>query len=259
MRILRIILLTLLGAGLLFCCWYGTDVAGAEDAGVTCKRLEVSLRDSSGCRFVTHEDIDELIRKEYGEFYGNRLCELDIDAIEKAVLHHSGVKKAEVYATRDSVLHVTVTPKVPYIRFQKADGGFYCDREGNIFPLQKRFSARVPVVDGCIPVNVPAGFCGPAGSEWERNWISGIIGLEEKILCSRMWKSRISQIHVNGNGDIVLVPVKGRERFIFGGPEEAERKFAQMECYYTSVLPSADSAAYRTVNLKFKDQIICRK
>jgi len=258
-KVLRYILLALIAVALIFCCWYGTHIGKVEDAGVTCTRLEVSLRDSSGCRFVTRDDIDDIIAKEYGNFYGRKLSDLDINMIEKAVLSHSGVRKGEAFVTRDSTLHIIITPKVPFLRFQKADGGFYCDREGNIFPLQPRFTANVPVIEGNIPVNAPAGFCGQANSEWERTWISNIIGFEKLILGSRTWKSRIAQIHIDSNGDIVLVPVEGRERFIFGGSEEAQRKFEQMEYYYTSVRPAADSAEYRTINLKFKDQIICRK
>lgn len=258
LKALKYILYSMIGVLLAVCCLYGIRVASAEDEGILCRRMELHMGNFSSCRFVTSEDVEQAIRKECGEILGKRLGDLDLRTVENAVLSLGAVGSAEVYVTRDSVLNVDLKQKEPFLRFQSPAGGFYCDSGGNIFPLQERAAARVPLVEGNIPVNVGKSYCGPASSDWERQWMDGILALEKYIQSSRIWKSRIAQIHIEKNGDIVLIPVEGEERFIFGGTGEMEEKFERMECYYRAVRPAADSS-YRTVNLKFKDQIICRK
>jgi len=245
-KVLRYILLALAGVVALVLCGYGFHTSEKARSGITCNQLNVILKDSTAS-FLNKEDIDEAINAGYGSFYGKKIDSLDLKKIEDAVCSHSAVKSGEVYVTLDSALNVVIKQKVPYMRFQRPDGGFYVDKEGEIFPLQKRHTINVPVVDGNIP------------DEVSPEWIAEMIALEEHIQKDKVWKNNIIQIHIDEKGDIVLIPREGSERFIFGGPEEYERKFKQMETYYTSIKPAKDSAYYRSVNVKFEKQIICRQ
>lgn len=258
-KILRYVLLALAGIVLLSLCWFGHKVTTAENGRLTCTRLNVIVKDSSGVKFIDREDIDAVINRYYGSFYGKKLDSLDLKKIEDAVCSHAAVRNGQVFITKDSTLNVMVEQKIPYLRFQWQDGGFYIEKDGCIFPLQKGFAADVPVVDGAIPVRIPSEGSGYAESKEEREWIQGVISLMKYIRGDRTWKNNIIQIHVEDSGDLVLIPAEGRERFIFGGPEEFDRKFDQIETYYTSIKPAKDSAYYKTVNVKYENQIICRQ
>ena len=73
------------------------------------------------------------------------------------------------------------------------------------------------------------------------------------------WEGRISKTQVQDNGDLVLVPVEGKEKIIFGRPENAQEKFAKVNEYYKRIKPAVEEGYYSTVNVKYKGQIICRK
>lgn len=257
--VLKYILLSLIGVALLICCWYGHHVTANGDKGIVCTRLNIEVKDNSGNTFVDREDLDALINHEYGTFYGKCLDSLDLCKIEDAVLKHTAIREGEAFVKRDSTLNISITQKNPYLRFQNGDEGFYVEKDGNIFPLQARHTARVPMVDGNIPVKVESGFCGYAEKESDKEWIQGMIALVEYVGKSKVWSKNIAQYHVDGNGDIILIPSEGREKIIFGGPTEFERKFKQLEKYYTSIKPSKEEDFYYTVNLKFENQIICRQ
>lgn len=257
-KILRYVLLTTAAFVLLSLCWFGNHVSEKDSGRVNCTRLNVIVKDSSGMKFIDREDIDAIINQRYGSIYGKKLDSLDLKKIEDAVCSHTAVRNGQVYVTRDSTLNVIIEQKIPFMRFQTENGGFYIEKDGFIFPLQKGFAANVPVVDGAIPVRIPAEGSGYATTEEEQRWIKGIISLMKYIRSDRTWKNSIIQFHVEESGDLVLIPAEGRERFIFGGPEEFERKFDQMETYYTSIKPIKDSAYYKTVNVKYENQIICR-
>ena len=75
---------------------------------------------------------------------------------------------------------------------------------------------------------------------------------------SSLWKEKFVQIRIDDKGDITLIPREGRERFIIGQPYEIEDKARKMEMYYTHIVPEKGEKKYRTVDLRFKGQIVCR-
>ena len=75
----------------------------------------------------------------------------------------------------------------------------------------------------------------------------------------RTWNGKIVQISVEKGGDLILVPREGKEKFLFGQPEDIADKFDKMEKYYTHIIPAKGEGHYRTVDLKYKGQIVCRE
>ena len=224
---------------------------------ITYQNIKIEYRDNY--RFVSDKDITDAIRRSFGTFSGLRIDSLDLASIERLVDNHSAVLKSEAWTTGDGILHISITQRQPVMRFQMGGSGFYIDDRGFIFPLQKGHSAHVPVVDGNIPVKVWDGYKGMAGTAKERAWLSGMADLADYISGSRTWQESIVQMTVNEDGDLVLIPRSGRERFIFGTPGNAAAKFARMADYYRYVKPSKEENWYRTVNVKYNGQLICRK
>ena len=108
-------------------------------------------------------------------------------------------------------------------------------------------------------MNISGSYKGEAGSEKEKKWIKEMIGLIEYMDESGVWADNIVQITVRDNGDLVLIPRQGKEKFLFGGPDDIEEKFSRMEKYYTGIVPAKGEGYYSSVNVKYDGQIVCRK
>lgn len=235
-------------------------VLGAVRAGrglTTCTRLEVKLLDEGS--FIGEEDVQLWLERGYGTWVGQRLDSMDIHRMERILESRSVVRHSEVWTTLDGTLHASVSQREPAVRFQKGDFGFYADAYGFIFPLQARHTILVPVIDGDIPLTVSPGYTGEAESAEERAWLAGVLEVLNYMKRSRTWDDAIVQISVNRNGDLVMVPREGRERFIFGKPDNPAGKFSRMEDYYRYVVPEKGGDCYGSVNVKYNGQIICRK
>lgn len=228
-----------------------------EDTRVECRHIRVTVTDSLENDFATPASISSWLEKEFGELAGCRLESVDIPAIEHALESHPAISSVQVFGTRDSVLNIVLTQKHPFARFDGEDKGFYIDREGNLFPIQGGKPSKVIVVEGHIPLNVDADWCGQPESGWERQWIANLIRLLEYIDAHPRWQKVIGTITVDDKADIVLLPISGKERFIFGQATDIPGKFRRIERYYTSILPA--KGAYSSVNVKFNRQIICKK
>ena len=246
-------------AVLLFCIGMGSLYGHVrrERAQAVCGTLQVHFTDS--LQFVSEQDIREYLDTNYGAYIGERLDSVRLSRIEEILESRSAVMRCEAWTTDDGVLHVDIAQRAPVLRFQDGERGFYVDAEGFIFPLHKTYTAPVPVVEGAIPVNVPAGYKGEAPGERERQWIAGVLAIERYISASRNWRDRVSGFQVRPGGELVLRLDGRQEQFIFGQPEDIPGKFARIERYLGVIAPSLEEGHYRTVNVKYNQQIICRQ
>ncbi len=219
-----------------------------ERAAVLCNGLDVQIKDKY--EFVSPEDVKELIDKKYGTYIGVRLDSLDLNRMERILEEKSVVQKSEAWTTPDGMLHVSILQRKPVLRFQRGEQGFYMDRTGFVFPLNNGYTADVPVIEGALP---------PVDSKSWAAWSEGVLKLVEYVQGSKIWKERIACICVSQSGDLELKVNDGKERFIIGFPDNLDSKFARMGKYYTHIQPAEGRGPYKSVNLKYNKQIICRK
>ena len=224
---------------------------------VTCNGLDIQLPREG--HFVTESDIQQYLKDYYGPYIGERIDSVDLSRVEAALDSRSAIRKAEAWTTPDGILHISITQRKPVVRLQKDGVGLYADDRGFLFPLQSSYSPMVPIVDGALPLNIGKGYKGEAAGEEEKEWLSGLIDLLAYMKRSKVWDENISQITVQPDGDLVMYPREGRERFIFGSTADAAKKFSRMEDYYKYIKPAKDSAYYASVNVKYDGQIICRQ
>ncbi len=226
---------------------------------MSCKGVRVFVKDSGRISFVTARQVESFLENEMPGYRDKQCREIDLDAIESLIDGKSPVLKSEAFFTRDGMLNVKIIQREPIVRFQNGNHGFYADRQGYIFPLQENYTARVPIVVGHIPVTAAGGFKGRPEKESEALWLDGIIDLLNYIQKSDVWSRDIVQISVAQNGDLILIPREGREKFVFGKPDNVKEKFGRIEEYYKSVRPSKEDGYYSVVNVKYDGQVICRR
>lgn len=253
----RILITAAILAALVALCAFIHAGTAREKALRTCEGIHVEYADDY--RFVSEADIKAYLDKYYGAYIGQRLDSIRLHKVEAILDEQSAILKSEAYVTSDGLLNIRLTQREPVVRFQKEGFGFYADRGGLIFPLQENYSTSVPVMDGAVPINITEGFKGAPETEKERAWMAGVVSLVDYMAKTRIWAENIVQMHVEDNGDIVMIPREGKERFIFGDPSGAADKFDRMADYYRYILPEKGEGYYKTVNVKYDKQIVCRK
>lgn len=248
-----------IGAAIALCVVMQLIWAGnrAERNMLTCAGLKVEVDGERG--FVTAEDVKGYLDAGYGVYIGQRIDSVDLRKVEACLDDKSAVLKSEAWTTPDGYLHVRITQREPVVRLQTAAGGFYADDRGYLFPLQGDYTCLVPIIDGELPLHIEPGFKGEPTRADDKAWLADLTEMVRVMSASKAWSGNIAQITVEANGDLVMIPREGRERFIFGQPTDAEEKFSKMSQYCTDILPAVGKDYYSTVNVKFADQIVCRQ
>ncbi len=230
-----------------------------ERLQTACTGIDVAVLDSASLSFVSKEDVIQAIQRDYGTFMGQRIDSVNLRKIEVALRGRSAIREAEAYVTGDGILHVEILQREPSVRFLKGEEGFYADESGFIFPLHPGYTSDAPLVEGDIPLSADGHFRGYLDNPAEKRWLGGVVALVAYVRDHKEWNGWLKEIKVEKGGTITVIPSKGKERIIFGQPDALKEKFARLEEYYRIIAPSKEEGWYRTVDVRYQGQIICKR
>ena len=176
------------------------------------------------------------------------------DIIEKNILANPFVKEIKLYQDLSNKLIVDLVQYQPIARLvseNKKD--FYIDLHGNIFPTSTKFSERVLLIHTDDNINYDLKNINST------DYGKKIFTMINYIINDTFLSKIISEIDINYDKNIIIYPQVSKQKIIFGYPEQIDVKFDKLMLFYKKVLPAKGWNTYKTVNLKFKNQIICDK
>jgi cell division protein FtsQ len=71
-----------------------------------------------------------------------------------------------------------------------------------------------------------------------------------------LWDAQIAQIYVNTDREIELIPRVGSQRILIGNADSLNVKLRNLQAFYKQVLPHVGWDKYRTINIKYTNQVI---
>lgn len=222
-----------------------------------CKEINVTLLDSLQNRFVGKGEVVDIISGFMGECRGKAVGEIDLLLIEKLLNQRSAIKQSQASITREGTLNIEITQRKPVLRIQTENGGFYVDESEYVFPLVPTFTSYVPIVSGHLPFKLNADHRGYV-VDGNGNWLEGILELGNFLTHDPFWNAQIEQIYIEEGGDIILCPRVGDHKIVFGDVKDMETKFNKLYTFYRNVIPAEGWDKYSTVNLKYRNQIVCK-
>lgn len=248
--------------GLVFIVVWG--FTSAEQSSSLCKELNVEIDMlQNGNFFISSEDVEVYLRGKNIHPVGRQWKTIDLEQMEMRLEEIPEVKKATVYKNLNGKMGVRIEQRNPIVRIINANGEqFYLDEQGYQMPLSDNYTPRVPVVTGYI--NDP--YTRYSAPEIARNeTLAATVKSDEVyelvtyIRKNPFWNAQIQQIHFNMYHEIELIPTLGNHIIELGTMENFEKKLNKLKVFYTEGLNHADWNAYDTINVKFKNQIICTK
>ena len=221
------------------------------------RSVKVTLLDSSLNKFVTKEEIVEIINRFSGNIVGRRIDSLPLNQIEALLNHRSVVKESQAFVTRDGVMSIEIRQRKPVVRIQTPEGGFYMDETAFVFPLIENYSSYVPVVTGNVPFELLQDES--PQSKDSTSILGRILDLGIYLEKHPFWNAQIEEIFFNDEGEVELIARAGNQRIIFGDLDNIAEKFDKLHSFYSYIIPKAGWDKYSAVNLKYRGQIVCTK
>jgi cell division protein FtsQ len=231
---------------------------------VQCVDIDVKVTDTTGNLFIENKDVLNILKKSKFDILGYPIKKVNTLEIENKIKQYPSIKNAKTYCNYVGKLSIEIEQRRPILRIINYNGeSYYIDEEGAMMKLSNKYTARVLVANGNInepfesrySVNVAA-----KKDEFGRGEIlSDLYQLASFIDKDEFWKSEIEQIYIDNNNEIILIPVVGIHKILFGSIENYKIKFRNLKQFYKTGITKTGWNKYSLINLKYENQIVCTK
>ncbi|MBR9861778.1 hypothetical protein GYB22_13750 [bacterium] len=218
-------------------------VLNGKHAGEPVQEVNIEIDVPAELQLITQERIQELISIWYpGGLVGMTISDLDLNEIEKKLELEAAVKQADVSVQLNGRVDIEIDQRLPLVRMFKSGGySFYMDDEGEKIPANGLNPARVPVA-----------------TEMDHDTlIKKVYTLSTYVHENEFMEALTEQIFVSKQGDLTIIPKIHHHQIIVGDTLDLEDKFNRLQMFYKDGLKNLGWDKYKSINLKFKDQVVC--
>lgn len=216
----------------------------AEAGEVCCRRIVPDVLGSGGNVLMTNDGLLRHVKRACPQLVGQRLTEVDYQAIEQAIGRLDMVEHCEAWPTIGGAVHVQITQRRPVLRAFTSDGSYYMDAQGIKIPARPGMLAHTLIVSGHANMALDP---------------EPLIELCTRLNNDDFWRAMIEQVYVTAQQEYILVPRVGDHVVEFGTVSDIDRKLDDLKLLYSRGWQKREWNVYKTVSLKYKGQIICTK
>lgn len=208
-----------------------------------CDTLVVQVDFDNNKRFVSTEEVSEMVVQTEDSLFVRPAEEINIGLLEEKLSAHPAIYNTEVYSTINGELRVSVIQREPWVRVMGSGKSYYIDRQGEKMPLSAAFTARVPIVYHDLD------------SLQRMELVSLLSGLRSK----EFWNSGVSGFKWDDEKAWMLQMRWGPEWVVLGPIDGWEEKLNKGKVFFQKALPAKGINAYKSIDLRFKDQVVATK
>lgn len=238
-----------------------------EQDALQCKSLEINVDQDGDLYFLDKSDIEKLIKSRGDSVIGQPKASLNIPELEQALNSHEDIANAEASVTIDGRVKVNVKQRRPIVRIISENGdSYYMDDAGKLMPLSDKYTAKVLIANGKITESYGKYYkrtmeeIAADSAIRNKTMMDELYAMATYIDADPFWKSQVQQVFINDDKEMELVPMVGNQKIIFGDTTCMDEKFKKLLIFYSQGLNTTGWwNKYATINLKFKNQIVCTK
>ncbi len=221
----------------------------------TLKYKDVKVLLPGQFNFIERDEVDRILMENAGAMVGRDMNDINIHKLENALKANPFIEFAKVYADMTGVIQIQIRQRVPVLRVvNMANLNFYIDGNGNKIPLSDNYTAKVLVASGLIDEDF-SGRVDTLNTKMARD----LYRIALYIKSDTLWDNQIEQLFVDLKGDIEMVPRVGGHKIILGSADSLQTKFRNLLVFYKKAIPKVGWDTYKTINLKYANQIVCEK
>lgn len=233
---------------LLLClaCYFvaAVTVLNKPKEGLVCNGIEVYVEDSLQTGLIKEKEVKRMLDERKCNPLGKLMSDVSLKQIDSVLSKNPYVEDVTSYKTPGGKVCISVRQRFPILHVMPDNGpSYYLDRTGR----------QMPKSSYCANLVVATGHITPQYAR--RN----LVRLGRIVQENEFWNNQIQQIYVAENGEVELIPRVGEHTILLGPPARVEEKLARLKEFYTKGLNKVGWNKYSTINLKYDNQVICKK
>lgn len=204
--------------------------------------VNISFTEGQENLFITHEIVNNLLIQKQKDPLKIKKEDLNLKSLEELLDNHEMIEDAEIYSTINGSLNAQIKQKTPIVRYVSGNTMYYLDNKGDKMPLSENFSARVPIVFGDFDMDNKEEY----------------VKLFNEIAKDDFLKKSITGIEIFPSGGVVMTNRDYDFKILFGNPIHVNEKLKNYKAFYMHAIKDTLIKNYKSVNLLFTDQVVCK-
>ncbi len=189
-----------------------------------------------------------------------RLKDVDLDFIEDSLAQTPWVDNIDAYTDIDGNLIINIRESKPVLRvFNQFGRSFYLDNKGKILPLSQQYAPRLLIANGYIQTNPMPGHHNINDTIYKKSDLKKLLAISKSINQYKLLPSMVSEIYLNSQYEFDLIPTIGDQIIRLGDTTNLTHKLENLVIFYKKSMVYEGWDNYKTINLKYKNQIVCTK
>ncbi|MDD7913553.1 cell division protein FtsQ/DivIB [Polaribacter ponticola] len=193
--------------------------------------------------FLTHSMVNKLLIQNNETVQNQAKSVINLYGLENKVSENPYVEDVSVFLTIDGKLKSVVKQRTPVLRIISENESYYVDKQGVKVPLSSSYSARVLLVSGIE-------------NEAE---IKVVLELVSLILEDNFLQKEIVGIEKSDVDEYQFTVRSGNYKIDFGKLIDVDIKFKKLKAFYNKTFEDKTINNYKTINLKYHNQVVCTK
>jgi cell division protein FtsQ len=193
--------------------------------------------------FLTHAMVDKLLIQNNETVQNQAKSVINLYGLENQLVQNPYVEKVSVFLTIEGELKSIIKQRAPVARIISKNSSYYVDKQGVKVPLSDNYSARVLLISG---VENDEG-------------IRVILPLILKILEDNFLQKEVVGIEKSDADEYQFSVRSGDYKIDFGKLTEVDMKFKKLKAFYNKTFEDKTIQIYKTINLKYHNQVVCTK
>ncbi len=214
-----------------------------QNKEIVCKSLEIEIIDKATNLLISEKDVAQILEQSDLNPIGKTIKQISTEEIENELHRNPMIKVAECFKSPTGTLKIKIQQRRPKFRVV-GFGSYYVDVDRKTMPISPNYATYVPVVSGRITVSMATG-----------KMFDFITFLEE----NPFWNAQIVQIHVRDDLKVELVTRVGEAIIVLGKLDNFESKLSKLSKLYTQGFSVIGWNKYKTIDLQYKNQVVCTK
>jgi cell division protein FtsQ len=217
----------------------------------------------------TEKEFSQYVKNVHPSVIGKLIDSVNLSLFEKKIETYPYISNADVINNHGTLLIKAEQEKIIAKIFNSKDEQFYLAESGKLVPKSKNAAGRILIVNGYITKQYSENFVVYKENNGKKTNYP-VLFIVWKIACfienDPFWKAQISQIYVNSNQEIELIPTVGEHVILFGSVASTEdidkvikQRFNNLGYVYTDGFKITGWDKYKSVNLKFGTEIPCER
>ena len=188
------------------------------------------------------------------------ISSVNMTQIQKLLDGNQWIESASAYIGLNDTLVIKAKEFEPVLRvFNDDQTSVYVTRDGVIFPSCPHYSPRVIIASGNYNFPKPAKNSRVTDSIYALDGLNETLDIALAIGNDPFLSGNVGQIYKNEHNEYELVVNHLSARVLLSNTEALNDKLARLAILLEKLSGTEELKVYKTLNLKYKNQIVCTK